>query len=560
MATLMAVKGSRDATAAIASYSKALDGAWMLYAQDDILSAPANTQFYMAKWIVVSGGEYAIKGFADDSGIMKIDGVVVANLRMDTTFPQTTVTLTAGVHRLDLYYTNVPANTPAYIAYAFYRGSNSVPEFVSTPDDWFVSDEGDPDIGEEPNPTPAMNLPVWLPRPNWADGVTESLEWLTDVLSSESGAEQRRKLRRFPRRTVEAQFLRADNDRQIIDISLAGIGRNEVLLPLFWDKQTVVVKAAKGDLKIDGVFANRWEFQAGKLALLRRAETFDFEVVAIASVQDDSLTLAYQLKNDWDCCCEIYPLSRARLLDSASAEARTRRVAGYQLRWELLDYLNIEQSWGDTPINTKSGLHVMTGLKHNWRESMQFELDRAVYLHDNSTGVSIVTDVGKNSDQQMRVNITLNGREEHHEFMKLLYAMSGQHQLFQMPTLMDELTLVADIDAAQGALAVKQTGYSMFGAVTQNIRQWVMVELNNGTRYFSRIISTRVLAGVEYLFLEQTFGNIKRSAVKIICWCPVSRLGSDSVDITHHTDIEGVSEVVLAVRGFYARRNAQPIV
>lgn len=560
MATLLAVKGTRDAHPDFVRHSKNLDGAWMLYAQDDIMKAPANTQYYMAKWIVVSGGEYVIKGFADDSGIMKIDGVTVANLGMDESFPQVIVPLTAGVHRLDLFYTNIPANTPGYIAYAFYRGSNSVPEFVSTPDDWFVSDSGEPPIGDEPNPTPAMNLPVWLPRPNWADGVTESLEWLTDVLTSESGAEQRRKLRRFPRRTVEAQFLRAENDRQIIDISLVGMGRNEILLPIFWDKQTLVMKAPKGSLTIDGIFTHRYEFQPGKLALLRRPDTFDFEVIAIAGMQDDKLILAYQLKNDWDCCCELYPLSRARLLDSASVEARTRRVAGYTLRWELLDYLNVEQSWGDTPINTKSGLHVMTGLKHNWRESLQFELDRVVFMHDNSAGITLVTDVGKNADQQMRINVTLNGREQHESFMKLIYAMSGQHQQFQMPTMMDELTLVADIDAAQGALAVKQTGYSMFGLVSQNIRQWIMIELNGGTRYFSRVISTRVLGGVEYLFLEQTFGNIKRKDVRLICWCPISRLGSDSVEITHRTDIEGVSEVVLAVRGFYDRRNAQPIV
>lgn len=563
MATLMSVKGTRDADARIASYSRGLDGAWLLYAQDSIYQGMGDTTYFMSKWIVVTGGEYLIKAIADDSAVLKIDGVVAMTVDMEGIYPsQATATyaLSAGVHRLDIEYYNGPDSSLAYVAYAFYRGSNSVPEFVSTPDDWFVSDEGLPEIGDEPNPTPAMNLPVWLPRPNWEDGVTETLEWLTDVMESESGAEQRRKLRRFPRRSIEAQFLRADNDRQIIDISLVAMGKNEILLPIFWDKQRVVIKASKGDLSVDGMFADRYEFQPGKLALLRRADTFDYEVIAIAAVNEDSLTLAYELKKDWDCCAELFPLSRARLLDSASVEAHTNRIAGYQLRWELLDYLKVEGSWGDNPINTKSGLRVITSMRHNWRETLEFDIDRTVSLHDNTTGVSLVTDVGKNSDQQMRVNVMLKGRKEHHEFFRLLYAMSGQHQQFQFPTRMQEVTLLTDIEAAQGALAIEPTGYSMFGAVTQDIRQWLMIELTDGTKYFSRVISTRTVEGVEYLFLEQTFGDIPRSKVKLVCWCPVSRLGSDSVEITHHTDIEGVSEVVLAMRGFYDRRNAQAIV
>lgn len=562
MATLLAVKGSRDANASIADHSRNLDGAWMLYAQDDILSAPADTQFYMAKWIVVNGGEYLVKAIADDSAIMKIDGVAMPPIGLDISkgYPTFTVTLAAGVHRMDLYYTNVPANTPGYVGYAFYRGSNSVPEFVSTPDEWLVSDDGEPEIGPSPDPSPTMNLPVWLPRPNWADGITETMEWLTDVLTSESNAEQRRKLRRFPRRTVEGAFLEADNERQIIDISLVAIGRNECLLPIFWDKQRLDLQSPVGTKTIYGSFVNRWEFQPGGFALLRRPDTFDYEVIAIASVAEDSIQLAYPLKSDWNCCAELYPLSRARLLDSASVEARNRRVAGYQLRWELLDQLNVEQSWGDLPINSRSGLYVLTGMKHNWRESIKFELNREIFLHDNQVGKPLAIDVGKNTDQQMSVSVMLRGRAEHHKFLKLVYAMGGQHRLFQMPTRMNDLTLVADIDQQQGALAVKQTGYSIFGAVSQNIRQWVMIELHGGTRYFTRIISTRVIAGIEYLFMEQTFGNIPKSAVALICWCPISRLGSDTVEIKHVTDIEGVSEVVLAMRGFYDRRNAQPIV
>lgn len=51
---------------------------------------------------------------------------------------------------------------------------------------------------------------AWAWPPNWADGVEERLEWLTDVLTSRSGMEQRRALRVAPRRSFEASFVVTD--------------------------------------------------------------------------------------------------------------------------------------------------------------------------------------------------------------------------------------------------------------------------------------------------------------------------------------------------------------
>jgi hypothetical protein len=42
--------------------------------------------------------------------------------------------------------------------------------------------------------------------PNWKNGITETLEWLSDVLRNSYGAEQVRALRLSPRRTFEVTF------------------------------------------------------------------------------------------------------------------------------------------------------------------------------------------------------------------------------------------------------------------------------------------------------------------------------------------------------------------
>nr|WP_253767514.1 hypothetical protein [Pseudomonas aeruginosa] len=67
-------------------------------------------------------------------------------------------------------------------------------------------------------------ITAWPFAPDWADGVQESLEWLTELLTSTSGVEQRRSLRLSPRRSFEAEFYAEGRERVLLDLSLAGWG------------------------------------------------------------------------------------------------------------------------------------------------------------------------------------------------------------------------------------------------------------------------------------------------------------------------------------------------
>ncbi len=65
-------------------------------------------------------------------------------------------------------------------------------------------------------------ITAWPFAPDWSDGVQESLEWLTELLTSTSGVEQRRSLRLSPRRSFEAEFYAEGRERVLLDLSLAG--------------------------------------------------------------------------------------------------------------------------------------------------------------------------------------------------------------------------------------------------------------------------------------------------------------------------------------------------
>ncbi|MBN0084789.1 hypothetical protein JTL67_35465, partial [Pseudomonas aeruginosa] len=89
-------------------------------------------------------------------------------------------------------------------------------------------------------------ITAWTLVPDWADGVQESLEWLTELLTSTSGVEQRRSLRLSPRRSFEAEFYAEGRERVLLDLSLAGWGGRIWALPVWPDIQLLASVTAAG--------------------------------------------------------------------------------------------------------------------------------------------------------------------------------------------------------------------------------------------------------------------------------------------------------------------------
>jgi hypothetical protein len=90
------------------------------------------------------------------------------------------------------------------------------------------------------------NLPVWSFEPNWSSTVTETLEWLTDVMTSPSGSEQRRTLRYLPRRFYEFTTMLVDAERRFFDNLLIRSGSARWYMPLWQDTNVITADRPLG--------------------------------------------------------------------------------------------------------------------------------------------------------------------------------------------------------------------------------------------------------------------------------------------------------------------------
>ena len=173
------------------------------------------------------------------------------------------------------------------------------------------------------------DLPVWTIRPNWAQGVTERLEWLTDVLSSDYGDEQRRSVRISPRRSFEITMNPTRNQRTFLDLMMHRLGSEEWLAPIWHDQAalTAAVVATGTRLPIDNTYR---EFLDGGLALVFK-DAFTWEVVSVVTQDDTGLDLDIALDGGWPARTKVYPLRRMLIETDTKLSALTSRVGESQV-------------------------------------------------------------------------------------------------------------------------------------------------------------------------------------------------------------------------------------
>jgi len=133
-------------------------------------------------------------------------------------------------------------------------------------------------------------------QPNWRTPVTERLEWLTDVMESRNGDEQRQRLRQNPRLYLDYEFLVHHDDLNVLDTLLFGWQGRAWAIPLWQHGQRLSKKLVVGSTFIEcGV--DGYEFQENDSLMLYCTPSV-YEVVTIkglsyGGVSVDATTLTW---------------------------------------------------------------------------------------------------------------------------------------------------------------------------------------------------------------------------------------------------------------------------
>lgn len=390
-----------------------------------------------------------------------------------------------------------------------------------------------------------MSLPLWTFTPNWSSPVKETLEWLTDVLQSPSGAEQRRALRLAPRRGFAFEVLVHRAERTRFDLWAHVLGAQSLALPIWTDAQYVSTPVAADSSAIVASTAG-YDFAAGGLAVLASEDWSIFELVAVGQVSAGGLTLAAPTLHAWPVGSRLLPARKALLQSLPEPVRLTDELARASVAFELLEPC----SWpAQLPATLYRGKPVLES-RPDESNDLTLGYERLTQRLDNQVGIPRITDTSGYGFVLQQHAWALWGRDEHSAFRSLLYGLRGRQAAIWVPTH------AADLFAAgqtQGqTLQVLPCGYAdlVNTGKARMGRQDIRIELATGETLHRRITAAAAGAAQETLALDQALpAGVTASAISRISFMALCRQAEDKAEISHHTDADGLAKATLKFRG-----------
>lgn len=377
--------------------------------------------------------------------------------------------------------------------------------------------------------------------PNWARPVVEKLNWLTDVLLSHGGVEQRIGLRDAPRRALAYELATMTRHQtNLLETMLLGWQSRLWAVPVWTDAQALSADLAAGSVTIPCVTSG-YEFAADSLALLWAAHD-RHEAVEVASVGASSITLTMATLADWPAGTRLYPIRLGRL----PARQKFVRETGHHLTGA------VEFAFDDNPAITAAdtgdvydGYRVYAG-RTNWADPAEVEFVRQLDELDYETGKAWVDDLSGLAAILKSWHWLFKSRAEIVAFRGWLAARAGRRVPFWSVSQAVDMEVVAAIGASDTAIHIRNIGYQRFLDGRAD-RRHICIRTTSGTLYYRRITaSTEVDASEEELAIDSALGaTLQPGDIQSVRFMHLTRLEADAIEIEwHHLDVAEASTML----------------
>ncbi|AEG53117.1 hypothetical protein [Sinorhizobium meliloti] len=405
-------------------------------------------------------------------------------------------------------------------------------------------------------------LPVWPFEPNWSGVLTEALEWLTDVLTSPSGAEQRRCLRLYPRKTIEFSTALGGNERAVFDQFLSTHGGRNMYLPQWHESYRSGAAVAAGAVSIPCDQANNGGLRIGDIIFISANDPRHYELAEVLSLSASAITLVAPLVSAWPAFSKVHPVRKARLDDQPTLRRVTDSGVTFTTTFRIMqrnDDVNIVLGPSVTTdlLPIYQGFNVLPTVPDE-RDSIDVGITRMIDVLDNEVGIPIYNDVAGIPFKSQKYNWALQGRADYDTLKKTFYHLRGRAIPAWLPTFFNDLQIVENTPTGGTSIKIENIGFTASGGV-QTGRTHIMVTRVDGTNTFHRILSSAIDGDKEIIGVNSPFASgLPAASVMRISFMQLSRLDQDRIEIVHHTDTRGVSACTARFRAAPDLRQVQP--
>lgn len=361
----------------------------------------------------------------------------------------------------------------------------------------------------------------WLPLA----GMTESLEWMTDIIEAHDGTEQRIRVRQEPRQSFDAVIsLDSQVDLSRLRVGLSAWQHQEWGWPCWHESVPLAAELppASASISIDTTTA---EFRDGGLAIIYSGSA-DYEVVEVDNVADDELSLSEPTAVSHPAGAAVMPLRMARMSRQARRDDYAVEASRISVTMQITDNAELTTEASATQY---LGYDVLSDPLLMPGETMPRQIERPIDVLDPGpgawaqfarTGYPLISTGHR---------WQLKAREQAWAFRRWLHRRAGRLHPVWIPSRTHDLTLAARPTAVATTLQIRDVNYRNVGLSVPGMTH-IAAFSANGAFVCRRIADAAAgSAGRENLTIDAALGFTDVARVSFLC---LHRLAADRVTMT----------------------------
>lgn len=368
-----------------------------------------------------------------------------------------------------------------------------------------------------------------LPRPNWKDPVTESLEWLTYIKRFDDGTDQAASLRgNRARRALEYNFTVFSEEAMKFENLLFG-WQNKVFAAPYWQyEQPITAPAESGDTEIF-LSTDYLGITADSSVLLNNRSSTEF--VNVLSVESNKITLVDPIKNDLPMTASVIPVILSRIDGGVPMSRTTQSLVNGSVRFICEDQTGYPFLPSQSPAVTQDGYEVYL-MKPEWTNPLNFTRNFNYTVADGKTGIAKFFTKEKAQSSTRSFRWVIYGRDNIWQFRAFLARRKGMAVPVYLPSWSQDFPLINPIGPSDTVMLIKDVGYGRYVADNPN-KNYLLFRMESGSNIIRPIASVvDVLNGTEINFTTA----LGESNVVDIHSLGLYRLASDTVDLAWQTN------------------------
>lgn len=354
---------------------------------------------------------------------------------------------------------------------------------------------------------------------DWSTRPEINMQYLTEVLESFDGTEQRIALRDQPRVSVTYQYLLDDSALTEFDIKYGNFG-GQLLIPLWPQACELTHDVVLGDRTIN-VESNRYIECSNTLML---TDGISSEFVGVAASSGGEVVLTNLAKKHFRMGSRVVPVRMGYSSDESSADIKTDFLASHGITFDL-DETTFAKP---TPIDNferYQGKHVIP-FRPDRSTDITVQYQRLREHFDPTIGARSIYERASGAVRIFSHSFRFFSEKERQNFEDFAELQNGAQGEFWMQSAAVAMEIAEDIYDATYKLKIKPVGYNRLDK-SKSFPPAISINLYNGTTIKRSLVSARAVSGFEELILDEPLGDINVEDVESIKPLYLYRFESD---------------------------------